>query len=47
MSLRMAVEGVLLDKAMQARSLLFMRHVTVWLLRVATQTDYTPEKTVK
>jgi len=32
---------------MQAKSLMFMRHVTVWLLRVATSTDYTPEKTIK
>ncbi|KAM3074745.1 Ubiquitin conjugation factor E4, variant 2 [Clarireedia jacksonii] len=47
MSLKMAIEGVLSDKQMQAKSLLFMRYVTVWLLRIATQTDYTPDKTIK
>ncbi|KAH8821209.1 ubiquitin elongating factor core-domain-containing protein [Xylogone sp. PMI_703] len=47
MSFKFAVEGVLLDKQMQTKSLLFMRYVTVWLLRIATQTDYTPDKTVK
>lgn len=47
MCFKFAVEGVLLDKQMQTKSLLFMRYVTVWLLRIATQTDYTPDKTVK
>jgi ubiquitin conjugation factor E4 B len=47
MSLKMGIEGVLSDKPMQAKSLLFMRYVTVWLLRIATQTDYTPDKTIK
>jgi ubiquitin conjugation factor E4 B len=47
MALKLTVEGVLGDKQMQAKSLLFMRYVTVWLLRVATQTDYTPDKTIK
>jgi ubiquitin conjugation factor E4 B len=47
MSLKMGIEGVLSDKLMQAKSLLFMRYVTVWLLRIATQTDYTPDKTIK
>ena len=47
MSLKMAMEGVLFDKQMQTKSLLFMRYVTVWLLRVATVTDYTPDKTIK
>ena len=47
MSTKFAIEGVLQDKPMQAKSLLFMRYVTVWLLRIATQTDYTPEKTIK
>lgn len=47
MSLKFAVEGVLFDKVMQAKSLMFMRVVTVWLLRIATNSDYTPEKTVK
>lgn len=47
MSLKFSAEGVLFDKVMQAKSLTFMRYVTVWLLRVATDTDYTPDKTVK
>lgn len=47
MSLKFAIEGVLFDKQMQTKSLLFMRYVTVWLLRIATGTDYTPDKTVK
>jgi ubiquitin conjugation factor E4 B len=47
MSFKFAVEGVLFDKVMQARSLNFMRVVTVWLLRIATQSDYTPDKTIK
>jgi ubiquitin conjugation factor E4 B len=47
MQTKMAIEGVLFDKAMQTKSLLFMRYVTVWLLRVATETPYTPDKTVR
>ena len=47
MSLKFAIEGVLFDKQMQTKSLQFMRYVTVWLLRIATQSDYTPEKSIK
>lgn len=47
MALKLTIEGVLGDKQMQAKSLLFMRYVTVWLLRVATQTEYTPDKTIR
>jgi ubiquitin conjugation factor E4 B len=47
MSLKRAIEGVLLDEKMQARSLQFMRYVSIWLLRIASQTDYTPDKTLK
>lgn len=47
MSKRMAIEGVLSDKPMQAKSLIFMRYVTVWLLRVATETAYTPSQAIK
>ncbi|KAJ8059997.1 hypothetical protein OCU04_011609 [Sclerotinia nivalis] len=47
MSKRMAIEGVLSDKPMQAKSLIFMRYVTVWLLRIATESDYTPSQTIK
>ncbi|KAL1871865.1 hypothetical protein VTK73DRAFT_1833 [Phialemonium thermophilum] len=44
MSLKFAIEGVLLDEKMQSRSLQFMRYVSVWLLRVASQSDYKPSK---
>jgi ubiquitin conjugation factor E4 B len=47
MQTKMAIEGVLRDKAMQTKSLLFMRYVTVWLLRIASSSDYTPEKTIQ
>ncbi|KAB8288858.1 hypothetical protein EYC80_010761 [Monilinia laxa] len=47
MSKRMAIEGVLSDKPMQAKSLIFMRYVTVWLLRIATESGYTPSQTIK
>lgn len=47
MSKRMAIEGVLSDKPMQAKSLIFMRYVTVWLLRIATESNYTPSSTIK
>ncbi|KAG9240390.1 ubiquitin elongating factor core-domain-containing protein [Calycina marina] len=47
MGRKLAVEGILLDKGMQAKSIQFMRYVTVWLLRVATQSDYTPDKIIK
>jgi len=47
MSLKFAIEGVLKDKLMQTKAVLFMRYVTVWLLRVATQSDYTPDKTIQ
>lgn len=42
-----AAVGVLTDEKMQTRSLQFMRYVTVWLLRVASQTPYTPDTTLK
>ena len=44
LALKYSIEGVLLEQKMQSRSLQFMRYVTVWLLRVASQTDYTPDK---
>lgn len=43
-SLKHAIEGCLFDEKMQARSLQFMRYVTVWLLRVGSQTDYKQTK---
>jgi ubiquitin conjugation factor E4 B len=47
-STKHAVEGVLLDPGMQGLSLRFMRYVAVWLLRVASGTDYkpSPDKTI-
>lgn len=45
MSLKFAIEGVLFDDLMQARSLQFMRYVIVFMLRVATESDYAPGKT--
>lgn len=39
-----SLEAVLLDEKMQARALMFMRYVSVWLLRVASSSDYTPDK---
>ncbi|KAK4245328.1 ubiquitin elongating factor core-domain-containing protein [Corynascus novoguineensis] len=47
MALKYSIEGILLDQKMQSRSLQFMRYVTIWLLRVASQTDYTPDKQLK
>ncbi|KAG8164062.1 hypothetical protein KVR01_005980 [Diaporthe batatas] len=47
MSLKFAIEGVLLDEKMQGRSLHFMRYVAVWLLRVASQSDYKPDGQLK
>ncbi len=45
--MKFASEGVLFDKQMQTKSILFMRYVAVWLLRVATQTEFTPDKTIQ
>ena len=47
MSLKLAAEGVLLDKGMQQKSLMFMRTTTVLLLRIASASDYTPDKSLK
>jgi ubiquitin conjugation factor E4 B len=47
MQVRWALEGVLQDTKMQEVSLRFMRYVAVWLLRVASKTDYTPDKTLQ
>ncbi|KAL9591788.1 MAG: hypothetical protein Q9179_007371 [Wetmoreana sp. 5 TL-2023] len=40
LSYKFAVQGVLLDEQMQARSLQFMRYVIVWLLRLVSTTDF-------
>lgn len=47
MALRFSIEGILLEHKMQSRSLQFMQYVTVWLLRVASQTEYTPGKQLR
>lgn len=46
MSLKFAIEGVLFDDLMQARSLTFMRYVIVWVLRLASGSEYGPGKPV-
>lgn len=46
-ALKYSIEGVLLDTKMQSRSLLFMKYVTIWLLRVASQSDYKPGQALK
>ncbi|OLN95247.1 Ubiquitin conjugation factor E4 [Colletotrichum chlorophyti] len=43
-ALKNALEGVCLDEKMQELSLRFMRYVAVWLLRLASQSTYTPDK---
>lgn len=44
MRLRHAIEGVLFDDVMQARSLQFMRYLIVFMLRTASGSDYVPGK---
>ncbi|KOS21891.1 Ubiquitin conjugation factor E4 [Escovopsis weberi] len=41
-AMKHTIEGILMDERMQSLSLKFMRYVTVWLLRVATESDYKP-----
>lgn len=43
-AMKFSIEGVLLDERMQSLSLRFMRYVAVWLLRLATNSDYKPGK---
>ncbi|KAI1804579.1 ubiquitin conjugation factor E4 [Daldinia bambusicola] len=43
-ALKYSIEGVVLDSSMQTLSLQFMRYVSVWLLRIASGTDYKPGK---
>ncbi len=42
-----AIEGVFFDENMQELSLRFMRYVAVWMLRLADQFDYKPDKNLK
>lgn len=44
---RHTLEGILVDQKMQGRAVQFMRYVSVWLLRVASRTPYTPDKPLK
>lgn len=46
LSYKFAVQGVLLDEQMQARSLQFMRYVIVWLLRLVSRSDF-PKESIK
>ncbi|KAL8947616.1 MAG: hypothetical protein Q9222_006124 [Ikaeria aurantiellina] len=46
LSYKYAVQGVLLDEQMQARSLQFMRYVIVWLLRLASGSNF-PKQPIK
>ncbi len=46
-ALKFSIEGVVLDQDMQTVSLLFMRYVAVWLLRVSSGTDYVPGRPFK
>ncbi|CAK7264291.1 Ubiquitin conjugation factor E4 [Sporothrix epigloea] len=39
-----SLAAVLLDEKMQQRALMFMRYVSVWLLRIASGSNYTPDK---
>lgn len=41
-ALKYAIEGVLIDERMQSTSLRFMRYVAVWLLRLASASNYKP-----
>ncbi|RKF79986.1 Ubiquitin conjugation factor E4 [Golovinomyces cichoracearum] len=45
-SLKYACEAVLFDKVMQSKSLTYMSYVTVWLIRLASRTDYVPYKNI-
>lgn len=46
-ALKNAIEGIFVDEKMQELSLRFMRYVAVWMLRLASQSDYKPEKSLK
>ncbi|TQS39346.1 hypothetical protein Golomagni_00131 [Golovinomyces magnicellulatus] len=45
-SLKYACEAVLFDKVMQSKSQTYMSYVTVWLIRLASRTDYVPYKNI-
>lgn len=43
-SYKYSMEAALLDEKMQQRALMFTRLVSVWILRLASGTDYVPDK---
>ncbi|KAI1819197.1 ubiquitin fusion degradation protein 2 [Xylaria intraflava] len=45
-ALKHTIQAVVLDQSMQTLTLQFMRYVSVWLLRTASKTDYTPGKNI-
>ncbi|KAJ6171979.1 hypothetical protein N7470_001046 [Penicillium chermesinum] len=44
MALKYSLQGVLFDDTWQARSMLFMRYVTVWLLRLVSGVNFPKQK---
>lgn len=44
LSLKYSLQGVLFDEQWQSRSMLFMRYVLVWLLRLVSGVDFPKEK---
>lgn len=44
LALKYSLQGVLFDDTWQARSMLFMRYVTVWLLRLVSGVDFPKQK---
>ena len=47
MSYKLAVQGVLLDELMQARSMQFMRYVIIWLLRIVGPSQNIPKNVIQ
>ena len=44
LALKYSLQGVLFDDQWQARSMLFMRYVTVWLLRLVSGVDFPKQR---
>lgn len=44
LALKYSLQGLLFDDTWQARSMLFMRYVTVWLLRLVSNVDFPKQK---
>ncbi|MCJ1319958.1 hypothetical protein MMC15_005294 [Xylographa vitiligo] len=47
LSYKLAVQGVLLDELMQARSMQFMRYVIIWLLRIVGTGQNIPKNVIR